>query len=233
MNPTGLNREVTQIAALASWPPLLQAGRNYMIEFEANTNDNSLLMATMTGRRSFAYWMEKVVTPSDWSDYFNANAAINYANIRFWVSSSIQGALLAATRNRNNDKSQNVSIDPAHALAAGLAVSAGRVMLGFVQRRTKIYFENAKLHLEKLNDLKRIGNFNNKQDKDSVGDSGRWKPKPKPTANCKLGRGRDWGCCANYPGCCHFWHEACWYHDLACIFCSPRILCGGPFCQTG
>jgi hypothetical protein len=93
-----------------------------------------LLMATMTGRRSFAYWMEKVVTPGDWSDYFNANAAINYANIRFWVSSSIQGALLAATRNRNNDKSQNVSIDPAHALAAGLSVSAGRVMLNYIER---------------------------------------------------------------------------------------------------
>jgi hypothetical protein len=81
----------------------------------------------MTSYKYSEHWMEIVEKFGDWSDYFNANAAINYANIRFWVSSSIQGALLAATRNRNNDKTQNVSIDPAHALAAGLAVSAGRV----------------------------------------------------------------------------------------------------------
>jgi hypothetical protein len=118
---------------------------NYLSDLEDHMTSSQLslqeqaplLMATMTGRRSFAYWMEKVVSPGDWSDYFKANAAINYANIRFWVSSSIQSALLAATRNRNNDKSQNVSIDPAHALATGLAVSAGRVMLGFVQRRAQ------------------------------------------------------------------------------------------------
>ena len=68
------------------------------------------------------------------SDYFSANRAINFANIPFWVSASVKGALLAATRNDNADKTQNVSIDPAHALAAGLAVSAGRVMLNYVER---------------------------------------------------------------------------------------------------
>jgi len=70
------------------------------------------------------------------SGYFSANRAINFANIPYWVSASVQGALLAATRNDNADKTQNVSIDPAHALASSLAVAASRVMLGFVQRIT-------------------------------------------------------------------------------------------------
>ena len=35
-----------------------------------------LLMATLVGRKSYAYWISKTTTPGDWSGYFNANRAI-------------------------------------------------------------------------------------------------------------------------------------------------------------
>jgi len=60
----------------------------------------------------------------------NKNIMLPRINIPYWVSASVQGALLAATRNDNADKTQNVSIDPAHALAAGIAVAACRWPLG-------------------------------------------------------------------------------------------------------
>ena len=161
-----------------------------------------LLMATLVGRKSYAYWISKTTTPGDWSGYFNANRAINFANIPYWVSASVQGALLAATRNDNADKPQNVSIDPAHALASSLAVAASRVMLNYISRRPKIHFELAKLETERLNEIFGGNRINQVEETGNGGeDSGRWKPKPKPTATCKLGLGKDWGCCGNYKGC--------------------------------
>lgn len=164
----------------------------------------------------------------------NKNIMLPRINIPYWVSASVQGALLAATRNDNADKPQNVSIDPAHALASSLAVAASRVMLNYISRRPKIHFELAKLETERLNEIFGGNRINQVEETGNGGeDSGRWKPKPKPTATCKLGLGKDWGCCGNYKGCCYLWHEVCWYHDAACFNCGHYILCGGPFCQPG
>ena len=42
---------------------------------------------------------------------------------------------------------------------------------------------------------------------------------------CPLGCGSDWGCCANYSGCCFYRSIECYIHDRLCSDCEPRWFC--------
>jgi hypothetical protein len=93
-----------------------------------------LLMATLTGRSDYAYWIAKVETPGDWSTFFSTRDAVNYANIPHWVAASVAGTLMGARRNEINEPAQFVSISTPDGLASGLAVTAMKVVFKLMPR---------------------------------------------------------------------------------------------------
>jgi hypothetical protein len=93
-----------------------------------------LLLAALTGRYDYEYWINIVESPGDWASYLNANQDINYAEVPYWVAAAMEGALLAATRNDIEDVNENVSIDPAHSLATGIATVAMKIMYNLLPR---------------------------------------------------------------------------------------------------
>ncbi len=98
---------------------------------------NSLTLA----KTSYTYWVNIVGTPGGWSTYINANAAINYANLPFWVGGAYLGAFSGfalaqapSMAEANIDNSTGRFYGTNMGLAAAIMVNAGKVIFKWSQR---------------------------------------------------------------------------------------------------
>ncbi len=96
-----------------------------------------LFMATAVAAFNYDYWVSAIASPGNWSPYFNADAAINYANIPHWVYAAIFGTLASANHARTYgliDPPPVIGVDMVSAIAGSLAMGAGKVIEKFLPR---------------------------------------------------------------------------------------------------
>ncbi len=100
-----------------------------------------LFMAVTYAKASNAYWTEIVSSPGNWENFINSNAAINHANLPFWTLASFESALNGYAQIQQLDTPSANLVNTAGrtiaflgALTATLGVSAGKILLKFVQR---------------------------------------------------------------------------------------------------
>ena len=118
---------------IASW--LGQARdkiNNSSLSFEDKT---ALLMATEMGITSSAYWEGIVGTPGNWSGYLNADSAVNFASIPYWIQSVVYGGILGAKTSMISTVAPNnqmVTNNVVTAVTGALVVNAGKVMFNWI-----------------------------------------------------------------------------------------------------
>ena len=98
-----------------------------------------LFFATSVGIANYNYWMTAIAdTESGWQRYFNSNAAVNIANVPFWVSATMQATLYFCFKGNyftgEAEPPKMAGPDFVTALTASLAVGAGKVIYGWVQK---------------------------------------------------------------------------------------------------
>ena len=94
-----------------------------------------LLMATMVGAKAYTYWIGIVQTPvTPWPPYINANTAINYANIPYWVSAAMEGALLGYCEFTALDPERIPGRQILCMLACAASIGAGKVIFNLLPR---------------------------------------------------------------------------------------------------
>lgn len=102
-----------------------------------------LFLAVEMGKKSYDFWVTQIDAggESDWADFLNSNAAINFANLPFWVVASMEGSLSGyaqflqmdmAAGNAYNyiGRSSTATI----AMVAAVGISAGKAMFKWVQK---------------------------------------------------------------------------------------------------
>ncbi len=98
-----------------------------------------LFFATNIGLNNHAYWIAEIGdSGSAWYTYFNSNAAVNIANVPYWVSAAMEGTIYYCFKSSyfTGEKEAPKMAGPnfVTALAASLAVGAGKVILGWVPK---------------------------------------------------------------------------------------------------
>jgi hypothetical protein len=100
-----------------------------------------LFMAVTYAKASNAYWTEVISSPGQWENFISSNAAINHANLPFWTLASFESALNGYAQIQQLDTPSANLVNTAGrtiailaALTATLGVSAGKILLKFVQR---------------------------------------------------------------------------------------------------
>lgn len=104
-----------------------------------------LFMAVTYAKASNAYWTEVISTPGNWESFINSNAAINHANLPFWTLATFESALSGFAQVQQLDTPSANLVNTAGrtiailaALTSTLGVTAGKVLLKFVQRPVNI-----------------------------------------------------------------------------------------------
>jgi hypothetical protein len=102
-----------------------------------------IYFATAVAHRVWLYWYSTVFNPSNWSNYFDEDEAVNFANIPFWVEAAVIGTLVCSIKADSpgfNETPSNVEIDPVGALTGGISMSAykviNKIVPGFRVRET-------------------------------------------------------------------------------------------------
>ncbi len=98
-----------------------------------------LFFATSVGLANYTYWMAQITdAESGWQTYFNSNAAVNIANVPFWVSATMQATIYFCFKGDyftgEAEPPKMAGPDFVTALTASLAVGAGKVIYGWVQK---------------------------------------------------------------------------------------------------
>jgi hypothetical protein len=101
-----------------------------------------LFVAVEIGKRSYEYWMENIYDEeSDWLDYLNASSAINTANLPYWVTTSMEGALSGFAQVQQLNMGVATSLNTAGrtiALMAGMlgavGLSSGKMFFKWTRR---------------------------------------------------------------------------------------------------
>ncbi len=130
----------------------VQSIKNFILDVEDNLTRTGLtmeeqlpiLIATVIGAADYDYWIDKVITTpaNPWytvgpNAYFSSNAAINYANIPYWVEASMVGALCGANKGSSFglvDPPRVVGVDLVAALSGSVGLAAGKVMYQWIPR---------------------------------------------------------------------------------------------------
>jgi hypothetical protein len=101
---------------------------------------NPLFMATMVGQAAYTYWLAQIALGggSSWNtNYFVPALTSATANVPYWVSAGMQGALIGAKSTMKGmieQTTQIVTVQITSALIGALMLSAGRVIFKWIPR---------------------------------------------------------------------------------------------------
>lgn len=125
-----------------------------------------LFMAVEIGKRSYEYWMENIYdVESDWLDYLNASSAINVANLPYWVTTSMEGALSGFAQVQQLNMGVATSLNTAGRTIALIAGMLGAVGLS----SGKMFFKWVKKLKSKTLDINKTSIFNRGSSGDTSG----------------------------------------------------------------
>jgi hypothetical protein len=101
-----------------------------------------LLLTTVQGIAAVDYWVAEIAAgaPGVWGPYMPTDTAVSTATLlRAWVKSGMIGSLLVANTSlsyplMDTNSRPNPGIDIIAAVTAGIAVSAGKVILDYIPR---------------------------------------------------------------------------------------------------
>lgn len=101
-----------------------------------------LFVAVEIGKRSYEYWLNAIYdTKSSWIDLLNKNTAINVANLTYWVTTSMEGALSGFAQIQQLDmnvatslNSLGRSVATMTAMIAAVGLSSGKMFFKWVKK---------------------------------------------------------------------------------------------------
>lgn len=127
----------TPINALGTWLLDIQ---DTISEAELTIDEQTpLQLGIEFGRTVYTYWNTKVTTPGTWAPFFQAPAALNYANIPLWTAACMQGALIGSNATRKGLIAPSTSLTTENivsSLIGALAIGAGKVIFKWVPEIT-------------------------------------------------------------------------------------------------
>ncbi len=108
----------------------------------SSTDQAPLFVAVEIGRMSYRYWLQNIYDErSEWSSYLNSNTAINVANLPFWITTSMEGALSGFAqiqqmdmRAANTLNSIGRPVAAMMAMIAAIGLSSGKIFFKWVKR---------------------------------------------------------------------------------------------------
>lgn len=111
-----------------------------------------LFVAVEIGKKSYEYWLSAIYdAKSPWIDLLNKNAAINVANLSFWVTTSMEGALSGFAQIQQFDmnvatssNSVGRSVATMSAMLGAIGLSSGKMFFKWVRK-----INTTKLNLNK------------------------------------------------------------------------------------
>lgn len=124
----------------------------------SSVDQSPLFVAVQVGKKSFDYWSNVIDsgTPSGWLTFLNTNAAVNTANLSFWVVASIEGALSGYSQIQQLDMSAANAINSlgravggTSAMTAAVGLSAGKIIFKWAQKSTILSDESLLSKLRK------------------------------------------------------------------------------------
>lgn len=123
----------------------IQSIKDFILDIEDNISKSGmspgeqapLLQATMVGAAAYDYWIAKIIAPGAWGPFFDqnaANSAYNRMNVPYWVSTSMEGALIASSGYGFIDPPRTIGNNIVSVLAGSAGVMAGKVIFKWIQR---------------------------------------------------------------------------------------------------
>lgn len=93
------------------------------------------------GQADAQYWAAQIATTGSWVAYMSGNEAIDTASVPYWTDAAMFGAQFDYYQVNGTD-SKAVSMVYASAIAGALAVSAGKMVFGWVPKKCKCVSKN-------------------------------------------------------------------------------------------
>jgi len=141
-NYNGMQQSFIQLMQGSIFSVPVESIESRLLDIEDKLSESSLpieqktplFQALSIGRNDLSYWTEKLNNPGLWSPFLNSNYAVNYANLSFWVSASMEGALIYANRALPTLPPVNTAVDIIAATVSGVSLVAGKVIFGWVPK---------------------------------------------------------------------------------------------------
>jgi hypothetical protein len=101
-----------------------------------------LFIAVEIAKSSYQYWLKNIYNQeTNWKNYLNQNAAINVANLPFWITTSMEGALSGFAQIQQMDmhaastlNSLGRPVAAMMAMIAAIGLSTGKIFFKWVKR---------------------------------------------------------------------------------------------------